>query len=103
MPAFLPFEAVVTFVAIRREHADGLLYRNVSRTGEHVMTILFALSRIRHGVLEVSVACVLAHMCEGIGRLFAFDTGVMRVPEEPDVLRIGAFENGQQVFGAPKL
>src|SRR5262249_3765162 len=85
VPTLLPLEAVVALVPVARQNSDRLLDRYFSRAGEHVMAVIFALPWNRHGVLQVSVPDILSQMRKSVGRLFSFDAGMMRVPEESDI------------------
>src|SRR3954447_24130344 len=60
VPALFPLKAVIALVTAGGEHAHGLLYRNVARSGEHVMTILFAFPGDRYRVFQMRVARVFS-------------------------------------------
>src|SRR5205814_10700092 len=87
MPALFPFEAVIAFVPVPREHPHGLLNRNVSGAGKHVATVILGFSRNGHRVLQVRVPRVFAQLSEGVRGLLPFDARVVRVPKKCDVLR----------------
>src|SRR5215471_243351 len=90
VPQLFPLETMITFVVGSSERLHLALDRDVAFAGEDVV----ALSVLRDGVFQVSVANPLAEFADGeFGLFVAVHKSVVRIPEQSGVRVIGFSQN----------
>src|SRR5689334_10693758 len=103
MPPLLPLEAVIALVPVFGQYPYGLLYRDVTGTGKHVMTIVLGFSGYRNRVLEMRVTREFTELLVRVGGFFPFHAGMVRIPEEGHVLRFCAFDDRHNLLSPAKF